>query len=161
MAQRVSGENFRGSDFTLIVTGVLTSPNFPENYPKSLQKTEVLEVEEGHILSLQFTAFDIDFSSSGYCNDFLTITDSLGTTLMEKLCGSVELSAITSTSNSIELYFSSDLSVELSGWSMSWNALPAGECDFQLNWLVSPWKIYETDDDYGGFSPAQSSELNL
>ena len=62
-------------------------------------------MEQGLILSLQFTAFDIqaeydyyydydtytyeyDYDSISYCPDHLTITDGNGTTLMKKSCGS-------------------------------------------------------------------------
>ena len=38
-------------------TGVLTSPNYPDNYPHNLNKIEAIEVESGKILRLEFTAF--------------------------------------------------------------------------------------------------------
>ena len=87
----------------------------------------MIEVEQGLILSLTFSAFDIH-SSGGSCNDHLTITDGDGTTLMEKSCGSSSLAAITSISNMIKLYFSTDGSGTSTGWNVSWTAVTAGEC---------------------------------
>ena len=71
----------------ILATGVVTSPNYPDNYPNNLDKTEMIRVKKGLVLSLKFTAFDIvphptcDF-------DYLTVRDGDGTLLMEKSCGS-------------------------------------------------------------------------
>ena len=88
----------------LFVTGIINSPNYPDNYPNNIQKTETIKVEEGLVLSLQFTAFDIQSCSTCAC-DHLTITDGDGTTLMEKNCGNTIPAAITSTSNIVKLVF--------------------------------------------------------
>ena len=45
---------------TLLATGVVTSPNYPGNYPNNFEKIEMIKVEEGLMLKLQFTAFDIE-----------------------------------------------------------------------------------------------------
>ena len=86
----------------------------------------MIEVEQGLILSLTFSAFDIHYSSS--CNDHLTITDGDGTTLMEKSCGSSLPNAITSITNSVKLVFITDDSGAESGFSLSWTAVTPGEC---------------------------------
>ena len=92
-------------------------------------------MEQGLILSLQFTAFDIDSSYSGYCHDHLTITDGDGTTLMEKSCGTTLPADIRSTSNIVKLVFSTDYyDAENSGWSVSWSAVTPGECQ-QYVWI--------------------------
>ena len=44
--------------------GVVTSPNYPRNYPDDLEKTERVEVEQGMVLSLEFTAFDIELDGT-------------------------------------------------------------------------------------------------
>ena len=86
----------------------------------------MIEVEQGLILSLTFSAFDIHYSGS--CNDHLTITDGDGTTLMEKSCGSSLPAAITSRTNMIKVVFSTDSDVTESGFSLSWTAVTPGEC---------------------------------
>ena len=109
----------------LFSTGVVTSANYPNNYTDNLERTEMIEVEEGLILSLTFSAFDIHYSGS--CNDHLTITDSDGTTLMEKSCGSSLPAAITTRSNIVKLVFSTDYYDNGdAGWSLNWTAVTPG-----------------------------------
>ena len=101
-------------------------------------------MEQGLVLSLQFTAFDIEADST--CDyDHLTITDGDGTTLMEKSCGSTLLppygvlvgnnvigtslpANIISKSNVVRLLFITDqVDKGRSGWSVSWSAVTPGE----------------------------------
>ena len=129
MLSRVVERNVKHFPFlqTLLATGNVTSPNYPNNYPNGLEKTDTIQVEEGLILSLQFTAFDIE--SDPTCRyDHLTITDGDGTTLMEKSCGNSLPAAIRSRSNVVNLVFSTDGGATYSGWSVSWSAVTPGEC---------------------------------
>ena len=120
-------------ELILLATGNVTSPNYPDNYPNNLEKIETIQVEQGLILSLQFTAFDIEADST--CDyDHLTITDGDGTTLMEKSCGTTLPADITSTSNIVKLVFSTDGSQTRPGWSVSWSAVTPGECQ-QHVWI--------------------------
>ena len=114
-------------ELILLATGEVTSPNYPDNYPNNLEKIETIQVEQGLILSLQFTAFDIEADSTcGF--DHLTITDGDGTTLMEKSCGTPLPADIRSTSNIVKLVFSTDSGGTRAGWSVSWSAVTPGEC---------------------------------
>ena len=131
----------------LLTAGVVTSPNYPDNYPNNLERTYTIQVGEGLIISLQFTAFQIeaqydydyetyeyDYESVNFCYDHLTIMDGDGTTLMEKSCGSSLPAAITSISNMIRIYFSTDGSGTSTGWNVSWTAVTAGECKHNV-WI--------------------------
>ena len=117
--------------------GTVTSPNYPENYPNSLDETKTIQVEPGLAVFLEFTAFDLEHQSA--CpHDHLTITDGDGTTLMEKSCGrsgnpwmdvigGQEIGSslppnFRSRSNSINITFSTDGSDTKTGWSFSWSA---------------------------------------
>ena len=103
-------------------TGVVTSPNFPGDYPNDLEKTYTIKVEEGLAVFLEFTAFNVEYSST--CRyDHLTITDGDGTTLMEKSCGSTLPPAIRSRTNTINLVFTTDEIETRTGWSVSWRAV--------------------------------------
>ena len=131
-------------------SGVAASPNYPANYPHRLGKTEVIEVQEGLVISLRFNAFDSEFHST--CKyDNLTIIDGVdGSTLMEKSCGSTKKSNgilvggqsigttlpadITSTSNIVKLVFITNYKDTRPGWSVSWSAVAAGECQQHL-WM--------------------------
>ena len=138
---------------TLLATGIVTSPNYPDNYPPNLEKTETIQVEQGLVISLQFTAFNIIKKWDSTCDhDHLTITDGDGTTLLEKSCGSSSdgdvivggqsigssLPAAISTSNVVNLVFSTNdydyFDNGISGWSVSWSAVTPGECQ-QCNLL--------------------------
>jgi len=111
--------------------GIVTSPNYPGNYPSNLNRTDVIQVQEGQVLALQFTAFNVE-SSSTCAYDHLTIRDGNGTTLMEKRCGSsLPANIIISTSNRVELHFKTDKGVTRSGWSVSWSARKQGDTVIQ------------------------------
>merc|ERR1712226_772455 len=102
------------------------------------------------VISLQFTAFDIQYGYSDCRFDHLTITDGDGSTLMEKSCGggysdyidydydvivggqsigSSFPAAIRSSSNVVKLLFITGRqypSDTYSGWSVSWSAVTPG-----------------------------------
>ena len=108
-----------------IIKGVVNSPNYPGNYPHNLRKTEIIDVEEGLVVAIEFTAFDVEFHST--CSyDHVTIKNGDGTTLMEKTCGSSLPAAVTSTSNIVEIYFHTDANVSYSGWRLTWTAMTPG-----------------------------------
>ena len=94
--------------------------------------TEMVQVEQGLVLSLQFTAFDIESHST--CRfDHLSITDGVdGSTLMEKSCGNTLPADITSTSNIVKLEFITSSSSTRPGWSVSWSAVTPGECQHDI-----------------------------
>ena len=126
-------------------SGNVSSPNYPNNYPDGLEKTELIQVEQGKVLSLEFTAFDIDFDPvlcDLNCNcDHVTIKDGDGTTLMGKTCGSSLNGTaifegrligsslppvIVSRTNSIGIFFKTGSLAAKSGWSANWKAEAPG-----------------------------------
>ena len=126
-------------------SGNVSSPNYPNNYPDGLEKTELIQVEQGKVLSLEFTAFDIDFDPvlcDLNCNcDHVTIKDGDGTTLMGKTCGSSLNGTaifegrligsslppvIVSRTNSIGIFFKTGSLAAKSGWSANWKAVAPG-----------------------------------
>ena len=137
----------------LFATGIVTSPNYPENYPNNFRKTETIQVEQGLVLSLQFTAFIIE--PHPRCGDLLKIADGDGTILMEKSCGPFNDGSIliggqsiiydildnssslppniTSKSNIVKLMFSSNGFRTFPGWSVNWTAVTPGECQQHVN----------------------------
>merc|ERR1712012_180754 len=115
------------------------------NYPNNLRRTNTIEVEEGLIVVMQFTAFVVESCGScGWCSDgccdHVTIKNGDGTTLMEKTCGtglyiytggqyigSSLPAAVTSTSNKVEIYFHTDYYDDSnSGWRLTWRAVTPG-----------------------------------
>ena len=91
----------------------------------NLRKLEIIDVEEGLIVAIEFTAFAVESSST--CKfDHVTIKNGDGTTLMGKTCGSSLPAAVTSTSNRVEIYFHTDGSRSKSGWRLTWRAVTPG-----------------------------------
>ena len=114
-------------EFILKATGVVTSPNHPDNYPNNLDKTETIEVESGKILRLEFTNFAVWACDITNCQcDYVKITDGDGTTLMDNSCGSSSWApsspyyfqppTITTKTNTVEIFFHTDRSTTRSGW---------------------------------------------
>ena len=134
-------------EFILKATGVVTSPNHPDEYPNNLDKTQTIEVESGKILRLEFTHFAVDPCYYSTCNittcptDFVKITDGDGTTLMDNSCGYSDPSysdhflppIITTRSNRVEILFHTDGSSTDIGWSLNWIAVTPGEQALMLN----------------------------
>ena len=121
---------------------MVSSANFPSNYPNNHEKIETIRVEEGLVIALRFTAFDIEKDSdcshdcSHDCSyDHLKIEDGDGTTLMEKRCGDTLPSDIVSKSNIVKLHFSTDGSDTKSGWSVEWTAI-LGKCKLRFLLLM-------------------------
>ena len=127
-------ENSSSSSFC---TGVVSSPNYPDYYPNNLDKTETIQVESGKILRLEFTRFAVDGQPFA-CEtaDYVKITDGDRTTLMDKSCGSssgdpsdsnyFQPSIITTRSNRVKIFFSTDGDHTNLGWSLFWSAVTPG-----------------------------------
>ena len=98
-------------------------------------------MDEEYVLSIRFTDFEIDDHDE--CDyDDLTITDGVdGTTLMEKTCGYSLPDDVVSTSNIVNLVFSSDQTDRNpgfnapDGWSVSWSAVTPGKCQQLVSWI--------------------------
>ena len=108
------------------IEGVVTSPNYPGSYPNNVRRTEMIEVEQGHRISLKFTAFNVEYGGRSCVWDYLRIVDGDGTTLLQKHCGTTKPATIISRSNIIRLHFKTDSSVTKSGWRATWSS--EGRC---------------------------------
>ena len=117
---------------------MITSPNYPEVYSPNLDKTEILQVETGKVLRLEFTDFGVDA-----CGDvslcpchYDKITDGDGTVLMDRSCGFshddpstseyFNPPIITSQTNLVEIFFHTGAVDLQTGWSLSWSAVTPG-----------------------------------
>ena len=101
----------------LFLTGVVTSPNYPEEYPDNLRMTDKIQVEQGLVIIVQFTDFSTEKNA-----DWMTLTDGDGTALMGKTSGVSLPANISSRTNVINVLFQTDHSVTRKGWSFSWSA---------------------------------------
>ena len=126
--------------FIKFISGILTSPNFPDHYPNNLAKTHILRVKEGSAVSLQFTAFDVKVNGST-CVDSVTLTDGEGRTLMDETCGGSTfghlviggqsqgslLPNIKSSTNIVMITFTTKDNNARMGWNLTWSAIPTGK----------------------------------
>ena len=103
-------------------TGIVTSPNYPENYPNDFKRTYTITVKEGMVVELEFTAFNT-YSGS----DTLTILDNDGTVLSKERSGDCLPPKMWSRTNVVHLQFVTDISDTKTGWSANWtSAAPTG-----------------------------------
>ena len=125
-----------------IDAGVITSANLPDSYPNNLVQTHLLHVEEGSVLSLQLTTFDVEVNGDT-CVDSVTVTDGDGTTLMDETCGGSTyghlviggqskgslLPTVISRSNIVFIMFTTSDSIARSGWSLTWPVVSSATGD--------------------------------
>ncbi|MGH0174043.1 UNVERIFIED_CONTAM: hypothetical protein FKN15_067057 [Acipenser sinensis] len=104
-------------------TGVITSSDFPNPYPKSSDCLYRIELQEGFVISLEFDdSFDIEDHPEITCPyDYLKIK--AGRREFGPLCGERSPGRIETGSNSVQILFHSDNSGESRGWKLSYTAV--------------------------------------
>jgi len=106
---------------TKISRGVITSVNFPRNYPNYVDKTISIATSPGDFLTIKFTDFALE--SHRRCSwDWVMIKDGAGETLLPKTCGRSIPPVIKSDSNNFEVkvIFHSDRSITNKGFRLEW-----------------------------------------
>ncbi|KAM5277345.1 mannan-binding lectin serine protease 1 isoform 3-T3 [Hipposideros larvatus] len=108
-------------------TGVITSPDFPNPYPKSSECFYGIELEEGFVISLQFEdIFDIEDHPEVPCPyDYIKIN--AGPKVLGPFCGEKAPEPINTQTHSVQIVFRSDNSGENRGWRLSYSAT-GNEC---------------------------------
>ncbi|XP_054409089.1 mannan-binding lectin serine protease 1 isoform X5 [Pongo abelii] len=108
-------------------TGVITSPDFPNPYPKSSECLYTIELEEGFMVNLQFEdIFDIEDHPEVPCPyDYIKIK--VGPKVLGPFCGEKAPEPISTQSHSVLILFHSDNSGENRGWRLSYRAT-GNEC---------------------------------
>ena len=100
-------------------SGVLTSPNYPEDYPNNLDLVQRIQVPEGNTIWIRFSDFDCEPSM-----DYVIITDKDGTRLglFDEFNYSDDdwRDEIVSNTNTVEILFRTDGSGTLNGWRLDW-----------------------------------------
>ena len=101
---------------------MVTSPNYPCNYPNKLNRTTTITAKEGMVVELDFTAFN---TYPGY--DTLTVLDNDGTVLSNQRSGDCLPPKMWSRTNVVHLQFVTDDYGTRTGWSANWTSVaPTG-----------------------------------
>ncbi|XP_056099916.1 bone morphogenetic protein 1b isoform X4 [Rhinichthys klamathensis goyatoka] len=138
------------------VSGIITSPNWPDKYPSKKACTWTLSTTPGHRIKLAFE--EIDMEAHQECTyDHLEIYDGQNgrATSFGRFCGGKKPSPVISSGNAMFLRFSSDNSVQKRGFKVSHSA----ECGGSLKAEIKTKDLYSHaqfgDNNYPGASDCQ------
>ncbi|XP_073483588.1 scavenger receptor cysteine-rich domain-containing protein DMBT1 [Aquarana catesbeiana] len=106
--------------------GVITSPNFPNNYSSNSFCIWEIETARGYRVELTFTHFQLE-TSNNCVYDWVKVYDGhpQNTTLLATLCYPSNYT-YSSSSNVISIEFKSDSSIEMSGFRAAFSSVLAG-----------------------------------
>ncbi|XP_056146256.1 bone morphogenetic protein 1-like [Lampris incognitus] len=138
------------------VTGIISSPNWPDKYPSKKACAWSLSITPGHRIKIAFN--EIDMEAHLECAyDHLEIYDGQDTSAprLGRFCGTKKPSPIISSGNMMFLHFFSDNSVQKRGFEASHSA----ECGGNLKAEVKTKDLYSHaqfgDNNYPGGSDCQ------
>ncbi|XP_070574544.1 uncharacterized protein [Ptychodera flava] len=111
----------------------ISSPNFPSNYPPTVDCSTKI-INEGGCIVLTFKEFDIVDSRDCHKDNLLYIeTLENGDQRKQRFCGQYSDLRIISASSTMELIFHSDKVVSAKGFNATYEFVPCG------TWFASPW----------------------
>ncbi|XP_030834881.1 bone morphogenetic protein 1 homolog isoform X1 [Strongylocentrotus purpuratus] len=126
-------------------TGIITSPNYPDNYPKRKECTWHISANPGHKIVLSFDDFDLEqHQECTYDRVQVFDGDSDEGQVLGRYCGATIPDAVVSSSNHMFIRFYSDASVSRSGFS----ATHSTQCGGRLEAELSAQRLY-SHADYG------------
>ncbi|XP_078493818.1 uncharacterized protein LOC144749292 [Ciona intestinalis] len=131
-------------------TGVITSPNFPENYPNNFNCSWLIKVQEGYRIDFKFEKFVLVTG----CEDRLTIIES--GTVSDKYCSQRTGSSYGTVGNVVTINFQSDAQMSATGFKITYEEKVIPNCisHFCLNSGTCNGKnkcSCEADENYGFF----------
>ncbi|XP_072033776.1 uncharacterized protein [Amphiura filiformis] len=101
-------------------SGVITSPQYPSNYPDLADCDWTIQGTQGSYITLMFTDFDVEpANSQGLCSyDELKVTEGAldNDPVLGSLCGSEIPSLVTSSGNTMGLHFTSGNTIVSTGF---------------------------------------------
>ena len=96
---------------------MVTSPNYPCNYPNNLNQAETIIAKEGMVVDLELTVFKTESE-----HDKLEIQDNDGTILLPARGGYDLPPPIRTRTNVVHLRFVTDRYSTRTGWSATWTS---------------------------------------
>ncbi|XP_010158225.1 PREDICTED: embryonic protein UVS.2-like, partial [Eurypyga helias] len=150
------GDTFRGSN------GVITSPNYPNKYPKNQACFWVISSPVGYKVSLKMLSFELE-DSDRCIYDYLLIHDGSRPTspAVGPYCGTEKVADFTSTGNFVLVEFHSDIVWELPGFVMSYTFTKLAYA-VHIDNLSTAWKspLYTKDAKWVVYTASQLKELH-
>ncbi|XP_062433243.1 embryonic protein UVS.2-like [Rhea pennata] len=109
-----------GDTFT-VSNGVITSPNYPNKYPKNQACFWIISSPVGYKISLKMLSFELEDDDS-CIYDYLLIHDGSrpSSPAVGPYCGTKKVADFTSTGNFVLVEFHSDIAWEFSGFKMNY-----------------------------------------
>ena len=115
---------------SLPTSGTLSSPNFPSKYPNNLHERKTIEVAKGNVINIHFTDFELESPDQV---DYVEVTDGDGTLLghfgarhygekREEDEDEIQISDLTSVTETVHVLFHTDESVTQRGWRLEWSS---------------------------------------
>ena len=120
-SETVGGEGEGEDEEPLSKFGVLTSPNYPQDYPNSHDSSQEIRVAEGNTIKMRFTDFNTERKY-----DYVEITDADGTNLVPAPGGRESGNSwggpeyIVSKTNRVVVKFHTDGDTHRNGWKLEW-----------------------------------------
>ncbi|XP_078266291.1 mannan-binding lectin serine protease 1 isoform X3 [Rhinoraja longicauda] len=104
-------------------SGIVTSPDYPNPYPKSSDCLYRIELEDGFVITLDFTGiFDLEDHPDVLCPyDYLKIK--AGMKEFGPFCGDKSPGKITTNSSSVQVLFHTDDSGDNRGWKFAFTSV--------------------------------------
>ncbi|KAM9307657.1 cubilin [Gastrophryne carolinensis] len=103
--------------------GFIMSPSFPKNYPARSHCAWHLEAPEGHIITLTFTYFDLEYHSVCLWDSVTIVNGALpGSPLIGQYCGTTSPGTVQSGSNKLLIIFNADNTIHGGGFSANWTS---------------------------------------
>ncbi|XP_078384784.1 uncharacterized protein LOC144667259 [Oculina patagonica] len=123
-----------------VVNNTLTSPRYPDKYPRNMDCNYSVPIPQGMALKIDFHEFDVEYESK--CRfDYLVITND-NNKAFGVICGQRGGAVVNVTGNYTLLTFHSDAEIENTGFLLSFTTFPlpeAKECGSVVNnTLTSP-----------------------
>ncbi|XP_070545496.1 tolloid-like protein 1 isoform X2 [Ptychodera flava] len=125
-----NGHNCKESDCTHVIKaakGEITSPNWPDNYPKRKDCTYHIIAAPGHRVVLEFDEFDLEqHQECSYDRVMIYDGSSTDDSLMGRFCGNRIPDSVTASGNEMFVTLYSDASVSKKGFKASHSSVCGG-----------------------------------
>ncbi|XP_068117163.1 embryonic protein UVS.2-like isoform X2 [Hyperolius riggenbachi] len=121
--------SFIASYYTVLCGGTLTnmpgtlvSPGYPTKYPPSIDCLWSILAPAGRRVQLHFISFALEYSRN-CIYDYLSISDSLRSSIYHRYCGVRKMPSLVSSSGWVLLHFHTDKSVHSTGFRVAYSSV--------------------------------------